>query len=118
VLAGLDARRAAAFATRDPALLADVYASASLLARDRAQLLAIVPAGCVLRGVRTRFSRLVIGARTGDQARLRVRSRVAASILVCGGRPAGRAAGTRAVDLEVVLLRTGSRYRIADQRQM
>jgi hypothetical protein len=55
VLAALDAVRERAFAERRPELLAEVYASSSLLAADTEQLTSTVPVGCRLVGVRTGY---------------------------------------------------------------
>jgi hypothetical protein len=118
VLAGLDGIRAAAFARRDPSLLAGVYASSALLARDRALLTSIVPRGCGLRGVHTRFSHLVVTARTADRIRVRVQVALGPSTLVCGDTPSGRAAGAPVTTLQIELVHRGSAYRIAAQKKV
>ncbi|HEY2298767.1 MAG TPA: protein kinase [Jatrophihabitans sp.] len=112
VLADLDARRAQAFARRDPAALRGVYASPTLLARDRALLISIVPRGCGLYGVRSRFAAIRV---TRRGARLRVRTVVTVhpSDLRCGGTRAGRAGGTQPVTTTLDLVRTDDGYRIA-----
>jgi hypothetical protein len=115
MLQRLDATRAAAFARRDPSLLADVYASPALLARDRALLLSIVPPGCGLRGVHTRFSGIVVAHRSAERVRVRLRQAVTRSTLVCGGASSGVAAGSPSAGMEVDLVREGTRYRIASQ---
>ena len=117
VLASLDARRARAFAARDPAALHAVYASAALLARDRALLLAIVPPGCGLHGLHTSFGTVRV---LRSEAPLRVRAVVAVqpSALVCGGRPAGRAHGARPVTMALELVHTIAGYRIAAEHTL
>jgi hypothetical protein len=112
VLAALDATRSRAFARRDPALLASVYASRELRARDRAQLLAIVPSGCGLHGVRTRFSQVVVVSRSRNGAQVKVAAAVAPSRLVCDGTTSGRAPGTGIVTLRMTLVRRDGRYLI------
>ena len=113
VLTALDDTRSRAYATRDPALLAGVYASSTLLARDRAQLLSIVPAGCGLQGVHTRFGRLVLASASSERARLRVQTTIGPVRLVCAGAPSGSTPGTRPTTLEMELVRSGAGYRIA-----
>ena len=117
VLRRLDAARAAAFATRDPDLLARVYASPQLLARDRALLTSIVPAGCVLRGVHTRFDRVAVSTLVSARVVVRVRTTIAPSTLVCAGTASGRAAGAPPTDVRVELVRVRDEYLIADQRR-
>jgi hypothetical protein len=111
VLTALDARRAAAYARRDPSLLAQVYGASALLARDRALLLSIVPSGCGLHGVRTRFAS-VLAHRTGSRWRVRARLSVARSTLVCSGTRSGTAPGTAPALMDIVLVRHGSGYLI------
>lgn len=112
-LVALDALRARAFATRDPALLRGVYASPALLARDRAMLLSIVPAGCGLRGVRTTFGALAVS----PGLRVRTTTALAPSTLVCGGTRSGTAAGRGPRPVTVELVRSGGGYRIAAVRE-
>jgi serine/threonine protein kinase len=118
VLAGLDAIRSTAFAHRDPGALASIYASPALLARDQALLTSIVPTGCGLHGVHTRFSGLVVTERTVDRIRLEVREALDRSTLVCAGTPSGQAGATRAMTLRMDLVRSGATYRIAAQERM
>ena len=118
VLAELDGVRSAAFAARDPSRLAGVYASSQLLARDRAQLLAIVPPGCELKGVSTRYSHVVVTSRSARGMTLRANATLPPSRLVCGGTPSGRAPGLGPARLQVRIVRLGAQYRIADQRRI
>lgn len=113
VLTALDRTRATAYAARNPALLSAVYASSTLLARDRAKLLSIVPVGCGLQGVRTRFSRLVVTSASVDRARLRVHTALAPSRLLCSGTASGRVPATQPTLLVIDLVRVGATYRIA-----
>jgi hypothetical protein len=113
VLAALDATRSRAFASRNPAMLASVYASHALLARDRAQLLAIVPSGCGLHGVHTRFGQVAVVSRSQSGAQVQVAAAVAPSHLVCDGTRSGRAPGTGVVTLRMTLVRHDGRYLIA-----
>jgi hypothetical protein len=113
VLSALDDTRSRAYATRNPALLAAVYASANLLARDRAQLLSIVPMGCGLQGLHTRFSRLALTSASVDRARLRVTATLAPAGLVCAGTASGATPAARPTGLVLDLVRVGTTYRIA-----
>jgi hypothetical protein len=113
LLASLDASRAAAFAVRDPRRLGDVYASPSLLARDRALLLAIVPPGCGLTGVRTAYRAVRVLRRAGAGVDVGAEASVRTSRLVCHGERAGRARGTPPAALRIGLVRTRAGYRIA-----
>ncbi|HEY8301506.1 MAG TPA: protein kinase [Jatrophihabitans sp.] len=115
VLAALDGARARAFAVRDPALLARVYASPLLLARDRATLLRIVPPGCGLTGLHTSFGE-VHTRRLGSRVRVQARVAVRAATLVCRGTPAARAAPVPVVPMRIVLRRTVAGYRIVAER--
>jgi hypothetical protein len=114
-LAGLDALRAKAFATRDPALLRQVYAPGRLLTADRALLARIVPRGCGLAGVRTRYSDVHTSAR-GGRIVLSVVATLRPSRLVCRGRLRGTAAGAGPTTLRLELIRVRSEVRIAAQR--
>jgi hypothetical protein len=93
-----------------------VYASSGLLAKDQALLSAIVPPGCGLFGVHTRFSDVVVVARSPAGIRLRVRARVGVSRLVCSGTVTGRAPAGPDTVVRLYLVRRGGGYRIA-QRQ-
>ena len=107
--------RARAFSARDPALLTRVYSSPLLLARDRGTLLRLVPPGCALTGLHSRFA-AVSADRDGALTRVRARVAVQAATLVCRGRPAVRAAPLRPTALRIVLRRTSAGYRIAAEQ--
>jgi hypothetical protein len=112
VLAALDLTRSRAFARRDPALLDAVYASPALAARDRAELLSIVPTGCGLRGVRTRFRDVSVSSRTATRIQVVVRGALTPSALYCDGARSGHAAGTGVAALRITLVRRGASYLI------
>jgi hypothetical protein len=123
----LDALRAAAYATRRAELLAVVYDSPVLLARDRTQLLQRVPAGCTLTGLITRFSGVRILSADRSRVQLAVTAKLGAADLHCSGasvataategRTSGRTASSAATELVIVLSQRGSqRYAIASQR--
>lgn len=116
VLAALDRTRATAFARRDPELLAKIYASPALLARDRALLLSTVPSGCGLHGARTSFRDVIVTERDPGRIWVQARLKLAASTLVCGGVVSGRAGGAAAV-LRVELVSRAGGYRITAQRR-
>ena len=113
VLVGLDSVRSHAFAIRRPGALRDVYASAGMLAEDRALLTTIVPPGCGLFGMHTRFRDVVVVARSTGEIRLRVRTQVGASRLVCSGTLTGRSATGPVTMVRIYLVRRGGHYLIA-----
>lgn len=116
-LARLDESRAAAFAHRDPGLLRRVYGAGPLLAADVALLRRLVPPGCGLDGVRTRY-RDVRAEPAGRPIELRVTATLAPSTLRCGGRARGRAPGLGPVVLRLQLVRTRAGPRIVGLRQL
>jgi hypothetical protein len=107
--------RARAFATRKPQLLERVYIAGPLLARDRALLTSIVPAGCGLHGARTSYHDLAVTARTGTRVTVIVRATLAAGSLQCAGAPPRPAAGAGPVTMHITLERGADGYRIAAQ---
>lgn len=117
VLAGLDAVRARAYAHRDPSLFDRVYATARLRRQDAAQLRAIVPAGCGLAGVHTRYRHVSVVTRRADRVEVRAQAALQASRLLCAGRPAGQAPAGRPTRLHIVLQRVEGRYLIAALRR-
>lgn len=112
----LDDLRSVAFARRDASLLARVYGSPVLLARDRALLLAIVPPGCGLRGVHTTFSAAAVTSRTADAVTVTARTRVSPSALVCHGTADAAALGSRPETVTIQLVRVAGDYRIGRLR--
>jgi eukaryotic-like serine/threonine-protein kinase len=114
-LASLDAVRAAAFATRDPALLRRVYLPGRLLETDVALLNQLVPAGCGLAGAHTSYTGVHAEVR-GDRVVVSVTATLRPSQLVCGGRTRATAAGAGPTRLQLVLERTSAGVRIGDQR--
>jgi hypothetical protein len=118
VLAQLDSVRSHAYANRQPDVLRAVYASSGLLAEDQALLTSIVPPGCGLVGVHTRFSDVVLVARSPAGITLRVRAKVGASRLVCSGTTTGRAPSGPSTVVRMYLVPHGDDYRIAEQRRV
>jgi hypothetical protein len=116
-LTGLDVQRAAAYAARDPARLRRVYADGPLLAADIAQLTRLVPAGCVLTGVRTRYERVSATGRAG-RVTVTATATLHPSKLVCAGHDRGVAPGAGPARLALDLVRTADGYRIAGQRAL
>ncbi|HET8582917.1 MAG TPA: protein kinase [Jatrophihabitans sp.] len=114
-LDALDATRARAFATRDTGLLRRVYLPGPLLTADTALLTRIVPTGCGLAGVRTRYT-AVHATENGSRAVLTATATLPASRLVCGGRQGGTAPGAGPTALRLELVRTADGPRIAAQR--
>jgi hypothetical protein len=114
-LAGLDALRARAFATRNPRLLRRVYLPGPLLRADAALLARLVPAGCGLVGAHTRYASLhVTGQRT--RAVVVATASLPATRVVCAGHVRARAKPVRPARLRLQLTRTAGGVRIARQR--
>jgi hypothetical protein len=111
----LDDERAAAFAGRDPGLLARVYVPGGLLVADRALLAQLVPPGCGLRGAHTRYEAVAAAARRGDRAAITATATLATSQLVCAGRVRATAPGAGPTRLRLELVRTPAGWRIATQ---
>jgi hypothetical protein len=114
-LDGLDRYRARAYATRDIRALRQVYARGPLLRRDAALLADLVPIGCHLSGVRTRYATPLVH-RTAGRVHITVRATLLPSRLMCGGRLRGHAAGQGPTTLHIELVRTPGGLRIVAQR--
>jgi eukaryotic-like serine/threonine-protein kinase len=116
VLRALDGIRARAFATRDPTLLAEVYASTALRRQDARSLARLVPRGCVLAGARTRYTAVRTvpddKASAGDGVLLAARAALHASTLRCRGRPRAVTPATRPVSVRILVVRTRAGPRI------
>jgi hypothetical protein len=110
----LDRLRARAFATRTPALLGRVYVHGPLLTADSALLARIVPAGCGLAGVRTRFAHLRVIDR-GARALVIAVATLPPSRLVCRWRSRTNAPGAGPSRLRIELIRTGDGVRIGSE---
>jgi eukaryotic-like serine/threonine-protein kinase len=115
VLRHLDDLRAQAFARRDPAVLAEVYAPGPLLDQDRALMLRIVPPGCGLVGARTEFRDVRASVTTAGGWSVRATAQLASSALQCVGATGGRAPGTAPTPLRIELTRAAGGYRITRQ---
>ncbi len=111
-LAHLDALRAKAFGTRNPALLRQVYADPHLFHADAGLLIRLVPSGCLLSGVHTRYAGMQVAAHGAD-AIVTTTATLRPSLLICHGRRQARAPGVGPVRLRVQLVRTPSGVRIA-----
>ncbi len=116
VLAQLDDLRRQAFATRDASLLARMYASPALQRADAALLWRIVPAGCSLTGVRTRYT-AVHAVTTAVKATVTATATLPASRLRCAGHDRGRAAGVGPITLRIELVPVAGAARIVTQRR-
>jgi hypothetical protein len=113
-LDALDATRALAFASRDASLLQRVYASNTLLRADTAMLRRAVPSGCVLSGVRTRYSGVAVTV-DGERAVITATATLPVSQLRCRGRPSATVPGAGPTRLRLELVPTGAGPRIARQ---
>jgi hypothetical protein len=107
----LDGLRARAFATRDAALLNRVYVPGPLRRADAVLLGRLVPPGCGLADVRTRYTGLHATAE-GHGAVIVAVARLPASHLACDGRPRAAAPGTGPTRLRIALVRTPEGLRI------
>jgi serine/threonine protein kinase len=112
----LDAVRGRAYAARRAVLLRRVYLAGPLLAADTAMLNRLVPRGCGLDGVRTRYSALQVSDRAGS-AVLIAQARLAPAELRCAGVLRDSAPGAEA-RLRIVLRSTGTGVRIADEQRL
>lgn len=115
VLATLDARRAQAYATNDPAVLERVYypAGSDLAADDRTEIDKCVRAGCHLEGLRFAVRTLHVDSERRDRAVLRVVDQLQAYTVVSDdgervSRPAGEPKQRR-----ITLVRTGQGWLIS-----
>ena len=115
VLRSLDSLREQAFARRDPALLARVYAPGPLLVQDSALLERVAPPGCTLAGVRTAYTSVRVDV-SGEHPVITTRATLAPSTLICGGTRSGSAAGEGPTTLRIELVRHDDGYRIASQQ--
>ncbi len=115
VLAALDARRAQAYATNDPAVLARVYAPAGsdLAADDRTEIDKCVRAGCHLEGLRFAVRTLHVDSGGRDRAVLRVVDQLQAySVVSDDGNRVSRPAG-EPKHRQITLVRTGKGWLIS-----
>lgn len=116
-LARLDALRADAFATRDTRLLSRVYVPGPLLDADTDLLTRLVPSGCRLLGVHTRYQDVRVSAHI-TSARITARASLPASTLTCPGRAPRQARAAGPAILRVRLSRTPAGVRIAALQQV
>ena len=114
VLDELDAARASAFASADPALLAGVYAAdAPGLAADRALVEQLAAAGQTASGVRHEVRGVEVLEESDDAARLRVVDVLAAyEVRDAGGPVVSRAPARGEATYVVELVRTGDGWRL------
>lgn len=115
MLATLDARRAQAYATNDPAVLTGVYypVGSDLAADDRTEIDKCVRAGCHLEGLRFAVRTLHVDSERRDRAVLRVVDQLQAYSVVSDDgervpRPAGEPKNRR-----ITLVRTGQGWLIS-----
>jgi tRNA A-37 threonylcarbamoyl transferase component Bud32 len=116
VLRTLADRRAQAFASARPDLLAGVYQSPALLAQDLAQLRSRIPAGCGLTGLRTEYQDVTVTSAGPQRLELQVTARQPPASLVCAGTVRSRTLPAGATRLALSLVRVGAEFRIASQR--
>jgi eukaryotic-like serine/threonine-protein kinase len=116
-LNALDARRSDAFASRDVSLLAKVYSSPALVAADTKLLETIIPPGCRLVGVRTRYSDVQVTQRD-DRAVVLADATLTPSRLRCPGRPDRIAPGAGPTPLRFELRHDKQGVRIVAERSV
>jgi len=117
VVGELYRRRAEAFATAAPALLADVYAEGSpLLSADAALATALAEAGEALRGFAPTVEQVTAAEPDGDRVRLDLVDAWAPYEVVSAARPDGASVrdgpGRPATAVRMVLVRHGGRWLI------
>lgn len=111
----LDSLRGKAFATRNAALLREVYVAGPLLAADTKLLLELVPPGCRLVGVRTTYEQVQVLPATNG-ATLSTQASLSSSSLQCPHRAARPADGVGPAHIRLRLVATASGRRIAAQQ--
>jgi hypothetical protein len=116
VLRQLADRRAEAFASNRPDLLAAVYQSPALLAQDLSQLSSRVPAGCGLTGLRTSYRDVTVTGAEPRRLELQVTASQPPASLICAGTICSRTAPAGPIRLALRLVRVGAEFRIASQR--
>jgi hypothetical protein len=114
-LDALDRIRADAFRSRDVGLLEKVYVAGALRSADTAMVERIVPRGCGLVGVRTRYAGVRVAA-SGPRVVVTATATMSTSRLMCGATARGTAAGAGPVSLRIDIVRTAAGVRIAAQR--
>lgn len=120
ILAALDATRSQAFELRRPDLLNDVYGVPGLLEQDTQQLTELVPPGCGVTGLRTRYRVLSASrsstATSATALHVSVTASLGAGSVVCGGSVHGRTRAAGPVGLRLVIEGGGAGYRIVSER--
>jgi hypothetical protein len=104
----LDAVRARAFAERDPSSLGQVYGSARLLQQDRDQLLRLVPAGCGLLGVSTRYAEPVHLIVEQNRTEATVSATLRTTVLRCPGQQDRQLPAVGSTRIQLVLARSAT----------
>ncbi|HZG96104.1 MAG TPA: hypothetical protein VEZ46_15485 [Mycobacteriales bacterium] len=113
VLAELDRRRAAAYASADPELLTAVYAPGAAFRLEHDRVAALAAAGERVVGLRPRHTALRVGAETPDRVTLVLTDVLPAyRRLDERGSVLERYPGRAAVRWSLTLLRDGARWRI------
>jgi serine/threonine protein kinase len=114
VVAGLEERRAQAFATADPALLAEVYApDAAGYRLDRSTIRSLRSRGLHARGFSATVERVRPAWATAGSARLRVTDRLSGYTLVdASGRVAGHGAARSERAFTLLLVRGADGWRV------
>lgn len=120
ILAALDAIRSQAFELRRPDLLNGVYGVPGLLEQDTQQLTELVPPGCGVTGLRTRYRVLSASrsptATSADALHVSVTASLGAGSVVCGGSVHGRTRAAGPVRLRLVIEGGRAGYRIVSER--
>jgi hypothetical protein len=116
LLSTLDSRRESAFAQRRTDLLAHVYAAPELLDQDTRQLNALVPVGCQLVGLHTRYDQVAVLAQTPGRLEMRAVATLSAAEVRCSGLARVHTAPAGPSVLTLVLTADAGGYRISSQR--
>jgi hypothetical protein len=113
VLERLDSVRAAAYASGDVAMLAEVWAPGERLRIDSDRLRDLVASGVTARGVRHRFGTLIVLSESDRRVRLRVLQWLPAGQLLRGGRVVRRLEAGRPAEVLVELVRGSTGWRLS-----
>ena len=113
VLERLDSVRAAAYASGDVAMLAEVWAPGERLRIDSDRLRDLVASGLTAHGVRHRFGTLIVLSESDRRVRLRVLQWLPSGQLLRGGRVVRRLEASRPAEVLIELVRGSNGWRLS-----
>jgi len=117
ILNGLDLQRSSAYARRDPALVRSIYRSPTLGDQDARQLVARVPVGCGLFGLRTTYAKVTVITRSATRVEVHAAASLSRATLRCGSSQRRRTEAVPPTPVRLVLTRSaGGGFAIESQR--